>query len=193
VAEHVDAADGRLNDSSLVVDDPPADEHRKHEGTDDHVETRVRRLYLPTLQALVVGVFVVMGLAALVGWLGYRTYEDRQAQAQRNLFLQVGRQGAVNLTTISYTEVDADVQRIVDSATGSFRDDFQQRSGPFIAAVKQAQSKSQNGDRAQVLVAVSVRTSNAGAPQPDPRAWRMRISVAKVGDTGKVSDVQFVP
>jgi Mce-associated membrane protein len=44
-----------------------------------------------------------------------------------------------------------------------------------------------------VLVAVSVKTSNAGAPQQDPRGWRMRLSVQKVGDEAKISNVAFVP
>jgi Mce-associated membrane protein len=43
------------------------------------------------------------------------------------------------------------------------------------------------------LVAVTVKTSNAGAPEQAPRAWRMRISVKTVGDEAKVSDVKFVP
>jgi len=43
------------------------------------------------------------------------------------------------------------------------------------------------------LVAVTVKTSNAGAPEQAPRAWRMRISVQKVGDEAKVSNVEFVP
>jgi Mce-associated membrane protein len=44
-----------------------------------------------------------------------------------------------------------------------------------------------------VLVAVSVKTSNAGAADNQPRGWRMRISVQKIGDQAKVSNVEFVP
>jgi Mce-associated membrane protein len=154
--------------------------------------------------ALAIAVIMVVGLAALTGWLGFRTYESQQAEAQRSLFLEVGRQGALNLTTISYTEADADVSRILDSATGTFHDDFQKRSQPFIEVVKQAQSKTEgtvtaaglesvNGGSAQVLVAVSVKTTtNAGAPEPQPHAWRMRIDVKKVNGGVKVSNVSFV-
>ena len=52
-------------------------------------------------------------------------------------------------------------------------------------------SESENG--AEVLVAVTVKTSNAGVPEQAPRAWRMRITVEKVGDQAKVSNVRFVP
>ncbi|MGE2834000.1 Mce protein [Mycobacterium sp. SMC-4] len=154
--------------------------------------------------ALIAGLVGVLALAGLTGWLGYRTYESHQAQQQRNLFLQVGRQGALNLTTINWESADADVQRILDSATGTFYDDFQQRAQPFVDVVKQAQSKSEgtiaeagleshDGDQGTVLVAVTVRTSNAGAHEQQPRAWRMRITVQEVNDGAKVSKVDFVP
>ena len=156
--------------------------------------------------ATIVGLALVVVLAGLTGWLGFRTYQSHQADEQRKLFLQVGRQGALNLTTIDWQQADKDVQRILDSATGTFYDDFQKRAQPFVEVVKQAQSKSVgtiaeaglepesiSDDGAQVLVAVTVKTSNAGAPEQAPRAWRMRISVQKVGDEAKVSDVKFVP
>jgi len=153
--------------------------------------------------ALVASSVIVATLAGLAGWLGYRAYQKHEAQAQRDLFVQVARQGAVNLTTIDYTHVDADVQRILDSAIGAFRDDFEQRSKPFIEVVKAAQSKSegtvtdaglesQRGDSAQVLVAVAVKSRTAGGEQ-SPREWRMRIEVRSVGDDAKVSNVVFVP
>jgi Mce-associated membrane protein len=154
--------------------------------------------------ALIAGLVVVVALAGLTGWTGYRAYKAHQGEKERQLFLQVGRQGALNLTTIDWQNAEADVQRVLDSATGTFYDDFQNRSAPFVEVVKQAQSKSvgtiaeaglesASSDEAQVLVAVTVTTSNVGAPEQEPRAWRMRLTVQKVGDEAKVSNVEFVP
>jgi Mce-associated membrane protein len=154
--------------------------------------------------ATIAGLVLVVALAGLTGWLGFRAYESHKAEQQRKLFLQVGRQGALNLTSIDWQHADADVQRILDSATGTFYDGFQKRAQPFVEVVKQAQSKSvgtiaeaglesDSKNEAQVLVAVTVNTSNAGAPEQQPRAWRMRITVEKVGDEAKVSNVEFVP
>lgn len=155
--------------------------------------------------ALMVGAAVVVALAALTGWLGYRAYEIRQADQLDALLVGVGRQGAINLTTIDWEHADADVQRILDSATDQFYDDFAKRSQPFVDVVKQAQSKSVGtvteagldsvtGTEGQVLVAVTVQTSNRGAPEQQPRAWRMRLTVKKTGDDeAKVSKVEFVP
>lgn len=154
--------------------------------------------------ATMVGLAVVVALAATVGWLGFRAYQSHQAQEQRQLFLQVGRQGALNLTTIDWQHAEADVQRVLDSATGQFYDQFSQRKQPFIDVLKKAQSKSvgtiteaglesDSGDKAQVLVAASIKTSNLGADDQPPREWRMRISVEKSGDEVKISNVAFVP
>lgn len=154
--------------------------------------------------ALIAGLVGVLALIGLMGWLGYRTSESHRAEEQRSLFLQAGQQGALNLTTIGWETADADVQRILDSATGTFYDEFQQRAEPFVQVVKQAQSKSvgtiaqagiESADEegAQVLVAVTVHTTNADTPEQQPRAWRMRISVQDIGGDAKVSNVEFVP
>lgn len=152
-----------------------------------------------------VAVLLALGLVGGLGWLGWSVYQQQQAEQQRDLFVQVGRQAAINLTTIDFEDAEGGVQRILDSATGTFYDDFSQRSGPFTEVVKQAQSKSsgevtaaglesEEADRAQVLVAVTVQTSNAGAPEQAPRMWRMRISVENTDDGQvKVSNVEFVP
>lgn len=154
--------------------------------------------------ALIVGLVMVVALAGLGGWLGKRAYRSHQAAQQSNLFLQVARQGALNLTTISYTEADADIRRILESSTGTFHDDFQKRSQPFIELVTKAQATSEgtiteagmesaDGDQARVLLAVTVKTSDSDAHDQQPRLWRMRITVQKVDQGAKVSDVVFVP
>lgn len=43
--------------------------------------------------ALIVGTAVVVALAALTGWLGYRAYESRQTAQLQDLLVAVGRQG----------------------------------------------------------------------------------------------------
>ncbi|OBF30124.1 tetratricopeptide repeat protein [Mycobacterium sp. ACS4331] len=196
-----DAADA---DAETEVADFDAESSESSEGGEATTPAPKRTISHVTL-ATIVGLVVVVALGGVVGWLGWRANESRHADQQRDLFLQVGRQAAINLTTIDFTDADAAVQRILDSATDTFYDDFSKRSAPFTEVVKQAQSKSAgevtaagiesaDDESAQVLVAVTVKTSNAGAPEQSPRMWRMRITVKNTGpDEAKVSNVEFVP
>lgn len=169
------------------------------------VDRKRHRGPMSTLRvATAVGLTMVVMLSGLAGWLARQAGESRNSQQQRELFLSVGRQGALNLTTIDWRHADADVQRILDSATGEFYDDFSKRSQSFVELVKKVQSKSVgsiqeaglesvSADQAQVVVAVTVKTSSGDAPEQDPRGWRMRISVKATGGEGKISNVAFVP
>ena len=154
--------------------------------------------------ALTFGLAAVVILGVMTGWLGYRAYSARQAGDLRNLLVEAGRQEAINLTTIDFEHADADVQRILDSATGQFYDEFSARSAPFVEVVKKAKSKSvgtvtesgmesMSGQEGQVMVAVAVKTTVKDGPEDPPRHWRMRLTVTKQGSDAKVSKVEFVP
>jgi Mce-associated membrane protein len=193
----------KTSTAAADIVDEPADEPSERAAVEPD-DAAVGRPYPAVRLAIIVGLVIVVALAGLSGWLGQRAYRSHQAAQQSNLFLQVARQGALNLTTISYTEADADIRRILESSTGTFHDDFQKRSQPFIDLVTKAQAKSEgtiteagmesaDGDQARVLLAVTVKTSDSGAQDQQPRLWRMRITVQKVDQGAKVSDVVFVP
>jgi Mce-associated membrane protein len=173
-------------------------------GESSESDTAVRRAPMSPLKAAtVVGLVLVLATGGLAGWSVYQYVQNRHAQQDREMFLAVGRQAAVNLTSIGFENADADVQRVLDSATGTFYDEFNMRAQPFIEVVKQAKSKSTgvvnaaalesvDGDEATVLVAVTINSSNAGAPNQQPRDWRMKVTVEKVAEGAKVSKVDFV-
>jgi len=153
--------------------------------------------------ALVVGILMLASIGGLTGWLGWQTHRSEQAQQLDDMFLQAGRQGALNLTTMDHEHVEDDIQRVLEGSIGTFYDDFEQRAPAFAEVVKTTQAKTQgtvteagiestSGDSARVLIAVSVKTSNIAAPEQRPRLWRMRIDVQKVGDVAKVANVGFV-
>ena len=155
-------------------------------------------------KALIAGLAIVLAIGGLCGWLGYRAHKAHETEQFRALLVKVGRQGAINLTTVDYEHADADVQRILDSATGEFYDDFKNRSGPFVEVLKQVQSKSDGtvteaglesatDQEGQVLVAVTVRSTNGGTADTQPRYWRMRLTVRQQAEGAKVSKVEFVP
>jgi Mce-associated membrane protein len=160
-----------------------------------------QRLKSP-IGAVSVCAIAVVALSAVAGVLGHRIYEERQARTERDMFVEAARQGVINLTTIGYPTIDADIARVLNSTTGGFHDDFQKRSQPFAQVVKQAQTKSEgtitsaamqtrDGDQAEVMVTVSLKMTNLGAPEQAPQSWRMLIKVERSGDSAKVSNVQF--
>ncbi|WP_420714644.1 mammalian cell entry protein [Mycobacterium sp. Aquia_213] len=194
-----------LTDSEPAVEaDLPEDKFPESEVAEQDCAPQTRPKRAGPRYATIFGLIVVVVLAVLLCWLGFRDHQSQQGQAQRSQLLQVARQGALNLTTIDYRHADADVHRILDGATGEFYNDFSKRSQPFVEVLQQAKAttvgtiteaglESQTADTAQALVAVSVQTSNAGESDPVPRVWRMRITVQKVGDQVKISNVGFVP
>jgi Mce-associated membrane protein len=126
---------------SRPVDGVSEDDHDAADDDDTRPEATATPRS-PARLAVIFGLAAVVGLAALTGRLGTRTHQSHQAAEQRNLFLEVGRKEAIILTTIDWQHTDADIQRILDAATGTFHDDFSKRSQPFVDAVKQAQSTS---------------------------------------------------
>lgn len=186
----------------MADDDDAAEPEIEQQESDEAGSSRGRS---PIRSALGVGLAALVALTGLAGWTGYRVYDEHRNEQRHEAFLEVARQGAVNLTTIDYRKVDEDVARILDSASGTFHDDFQNRAKPFVDVVKQARStsegtvidagmESETADSAQVLVAVKVKSTVADGTPAEPRSWRMRVAVQKTGaDEYKVSNVTFVP
>ncbi len=153
------------------------------------------------IAALVVGVVVVVALGALVTWLGQRELQSRRDDALHQMYLTAGKQSAANLTTIDYRHVDDDIKRALDTSTGAYFDEFKQRSAAVVDSVKQQQSvssgtiteagvESANDTTGVVLVAVKVHTEVGSGPPQRDRYWRVRLTMQKVGDSAKVSNVE---
>lgn len=142
-------------------------------------------------------------LAGVAGWAGWRDLGARRAEDTRAAMVAAGRDGMLALTTIDHQQVDRDVQRILDASTGAFRDDFAARAEPLTQAARTTQStsvgtvreaalESVDGDSGQVLVALTVMTSNRGAPERQPKSWRTRVTVTRTDGGFKVAAVEFV-
>lgn len=119
-------------------------------------------------------------------------------------YIDAGETVALALTTIDYRTVDRDVQHVLDNATGTFYEDFESRSAAFSEVVLDAKSTSvgtitesrldsTDAGKVKVFVAVTVTTTNEGQPPKPPRDWRLIITVQKVGEAYKASNVEFLP
>jgi Mce-associated membrane protein len=186
------------------ADPTGTDDARPADASDQPTDDLDHDRWLPEVRlAVKVGAVAVAVLAGIAGWTSFgawRCYHDEQ---KRELFLGVARQSAHDMTTISHTHVDADVQRILDLSVGQFHDEFAQRRQPFIDNIKQEQSTSQGtvaeaglesiGDNsARALVTVSVKLTKADSGEQKLDGFRLRIGMQRVGVAVKVSEVEYV-
>jgi len=143
-------------------------------------------------------------LVAVAALLLLKLNDANADDANRQSALQVARQVAVDLTTVSEDTAQGDVNRLMDVATGSFKDQFAQQADVFRKVVRQASVTSKgtvaeagvssvDGDTVTVLAAVSATVQNADAPDGEQRQYRMKMQLQHDGDRWLVSDLEFVP
>ena len=106
--------------------------------------------------------------------------------------------------SIDFNHAKADVQKVIDLSTGTFRDDFTKGAQDFVKTaegskavtvgkINAAALESENGDTGVVLLAATSQVTNANGARQDPRAWRMSVTMTRDGDKLKMSNVEFVP
>lgn len=170
------------------------------------VTRRPRWLRLPSLSALAKAAAIVLILACggLSGYMVWQHRDTAQRQQRAAAFVAGARQGVVNMTSLDFNKAQEDVQRVIDSSTGEFRDDFQQRAADFTKVVEQSKVVTQgtvnaaavesvNEHSALVLVSATSRITNSAGAKDEPRAWRLRVTVTEDGGQYKMSKVEFVP
>ena len=164
-----------------------------------------RRLRAPNLArgltiAAAVAICALLGVSGWMAWHHHSVVQERQRAAA---YVAAARQGVINLTSLDFNKAKEDVQRVLDSATGAFKDDFQRRAEDFESVVKDSKAvtegsvaatavESMNNDSAVVLVLANERVTNIAGAKDQPRTFRFRVSVVHDGDQLKLSKVEFV-
>ncbi|MFZ0719153.1 hypothetical protein [Mycobacterium sp.] len=164
-----------------------------------------RRLRVPNWAqgltiAAVVAICALLGVSGWMAWHHHNVVQERQRAAA---YIAAARQGVVNLTSLDFNKAKEDVQRVLDSATGAFKDDFQRRAEDFESVVKDSKAvtegsvaaaavESMDNDSAVVLVLANERVTNIAGAKDQPRTFRFRVSVVHDGDQLKLSKVEFV-
>jgi Mce-associated membrane protein len=193
-----DSADAQESVESAEDVQEPATEDSEAADAGESPRPRMSQLR----SAALAGAAVVVVLVAVTGWLGFRAVQTHRADEKRQMFLDAGRQAALTLTNVDWEHADDDVQRVLDSASGQFYDDFERRSQAYLAVVKQAKSKavgtitgsalvSASDNDAQVMVAMTVNSSNAGVAGQS-QSWRMVLRMQDNQGVTKVSNVDFI-
>jgi Mce-associated membrane protein len=153
---------------------------------------------------------VVLGLALAVAVVlaavaGLRWQDQRAAERGRQEALAAATQAAVNFVSVSVSTVDSDMQRIIDAATGEFKEEYEANKSTFrtqvvenkassTGTVLRAAILSSDSDSAVVLVALDATITNVNAPDGKLSHYRMQLDLAL--DPGSkrwlVSRLEFV-
>ena len=164
-----------------------------------------RRLRVPNarLGLSIAAVVAIVGLLGASGWMAWQHHDVVKERQRAAAFVATARQGVINLTSLDFNKAKEDVQRVLDIATGDFKDDFQKRAEDFASVVQDSKAvtegsvaatavESMNNDSAVVLVLANERVTNIAGAKDQPRTFRFRVSVVHDGDDLKVSKVEFV-
>ena len=202
-----ETAEATEADESETEDEPEEASDETPQGAESETRpARGRRLRSPSLSVIWKAATIIL-ICAFVGASGYMVWQ-RHEVTERNQraasFIAGARQGVVNLTSLDFTKAKEGVQRVIDSSTGQFRDDFQARAKDFTTVVEQSKVVTQgtvnaaavqsiNGDYALVLVAATSHITNAAGAKDEPRNWRLKVTVKNDGGQYKMSNVEFIP
>lgn len=176
------------------------------EGVDDDGEpARGRWSRLPWSRIALAAAVLVIAAALVVTGLMVRQHQQANAvRAHRAEFVTAAREGVEALLSIDFNHAKADVQKVIDHSTGTFRDDFTKGAQDFVKTAEQSKAvtvgkinaaalESETGDTGVVLLAATSQVTNVAGARQDPRAWRMSVTMTRDGDKLKMSNVEFVP
>jgi Mce-associated membrane protein len=200
VTDTVEATEGgEAETEGEVSDETPED--AESESKPVRSWRRVPSLSVMWKTAVIILICAFVGASGYMMWQRHETTERNQRAAN---FLAGAKQGVVNITSLDFNRAKEDVQRVIDSSTGQFRDDFQQRAKDFTTVVEQSKVVTQgtvnaaavesiDGNSALVLVAATSRITNAAGAKDEPRNWRLKVTVTDDGGQYKMSKLEFVP
>lgn len=176
----------------------PSPEHQAPEP-----ESADRRRVNVSLAVSVAAIIGIVGFLGASGWMFWQHHKVVQERERAAAYVATARQGVINLTSLDYNKAKENVQRVLDTATGEFKDDFQKRAEDFESVVKDSKVvtegsvaatavESMTNDSAVVLVLANESVTNIAGAKDQPRTFRFRVSVVHDGGDLKLSKVEFV-
>jgi Mce-associated membrane protein len=163
----------------------------------DHGSGRKRLVAVWALSVLLL-IALVGAMLAIFAIRRQTTSDEDRAAA-----MQAARQLALDFTTYDYKTWDADSKRVLDDATGQFKEEFAAGSNSVKTEVvtNQATSKgdvkeaavvSNDKDSAQVLVIVNAVVTNTASKDGVERRYRVKLDMVREKDRWLTADFQVV-
>lgn len=188
-------------DNRTLTEEPPSEDAVPAPDADPQPTIAwktMRRIGKAVLTAAALALLII---GSALGISVMRSNEEKSARADA---VAAARQEIVNLISINPKTLDADIQRLLEGATGTFKSDFEGQRALYADTVKTQRVRSTgeiaaagmesfDGTKAVVLIAADSTIENADAPRGESRSYRFRVTVDHVDDQWLVSGVDFVP
>lgn len=155
------------------------------------------------------GVLVIVLITVLAGLLVtngalFSVYQGQSHHAtDRVTAVRTAERSVLNLVTIDAANAKKQVDKLLEDATGKFRNQLSNFSDIFRAVLKEGKVSSDGtvtgsgvkeltDDRAVVLVSVTGKVSNAEIPKGAKRQYRIEVTLQHDGDSWLVSAMNFI-
>lgn len=163
---------------------------------------RSRAWWARAAGALLLPIAVAIGL-----WIWQDGQRDAAvaAAAEDRAALNAATLQTLNWASVDYRDVDAFVEKVSAGATGPFLQQFQESETALrrlIGSNESVQVPSiprggaglleRRGDEARVLIVMDAQVTNTSAPKPQPRQYRLQVTVSKVEGEWLTSELEFI-
>ena len=146
---------------------------------------------------------VVIALLAVALWRGLVWWHLDEESSDRGDAVAVARAEVDGLISITDATSQADIDQLLKRATSGFRSDLDKQSKDLRAQLSKnkvsatgdvvsAGLVSLKDDKASVIVAAAGTVKNKSSKKAQPRNYRLRVELEKVGGTWLVSGLEFV-
>ena len=160
------------------------------------------------LSGVLLGLALLVPVAAAAGlWQWQRSELDdaRTSQAEDRAALNAATRETLAWASVDYRKTDEYVASVEATATGEFLQQFQESEKALrqlLATNKSVQVPTipeggaglleRDGDQARVLVAMDATVTNKASTTPQPRQYRLQLTLDKVDGEWLTSGLEFV-
>ena len=156
---------------------------------------------MTVLIVILIVLLVALAAGALLG--AVRLRDASQRTDARAAAVAAARQEALNLTSIDGQDIEADLKRVQDGATGGFAKDFAARAKDLKSVLSENAVIAEGHvidaalvrgdlDTATVLVVVDSTVKNKSVPAGRENTYRMQLDLERHGSRWLTSALQFV-
>lgn len=146
---------------------------------------------------------LVVGLLVAGGMLLPRWQEARAEDERRRDVLRAATAEVVAFTTLDHRNLEPSIDRVLEGATGDFKEQFEasrsqleqlSRDNESVSEgrVLEAGVVSMDEDSATVVVVADSQVTNKSTEEPQPRHYRLQLDLVLQGGRWLTSDLQFV-